>query len=68
MPDERGHFTYAEWEKWAIDKIADIATGRMKLTEENYREHYLRVQVEAMIRQAVRHGRSGLGNDDPVSP
>ena len=68
MPDASGYFTYREWEKWAVDKITAIGTGRMKLIDEKYREGYLRIQVESMIRQALRHGRSGRGDDDPVSP
>jgi len=31
-----------------------------------HREDYLRVQVENMIRQALAHGRSGRGDDNPV--
>jgi hypothetical protein len=68
MPDASGYFTYSEWEKWAVDKITAIGTGRMKLTDEKYREDYLRVQIAAVIRQALRRGRSGRGDDDPVSP
>ena len=65
MPDVH-HFTYSEWEKWAVNKIAEIASGRMKLIDEKYREDYLRVQVQGMIRHALAHGRSGRGDDDPI--
>jgi hypothetical protein len=65
MPDANGYFTYSEWEKWAVDKIAGIAF-HWKLTHEESREDYLRVQIQAMIRQALAHGRSGRSNDDPV--
>jgi hypothetical protein len=78
MPDANGYFTYAEWERWVIDKITNIAfgqlnrvnsgTGESRPIEQTDREGYLRVQIEAAIRQGVRHGRSGRGEDDPVSP
>lgn len=78
MPDANGYFTYNEWEKWAVDKIANIAFGRLRRVDavtgelspidQQDREDYLRVQIEAVIRQALRHGRSGRGNDDPVEP
>jgi hypothetical protein len=65
MPDENGHFTYAEWENWAVDKIANAAF-RWEMNDETARESYVRIQVQAMLRQALRHGRSGLGNNDLV--
>ena len=68
MPDVSGYFTYREWEKCTVDKIAAIASGRMALIDESHREGYLRVQIESMIRQALRHGRSGRGDDDPITP
>jgi len=78
MPDANGYFTYAEWEQWAVDKITNIAFGHLELVntltgrshpiDEKDREGYLRVQIEAVIQQALRHGRSGRGNNDPVSP
>jgi hypothetical protein len=66
MPDESGHFTYAEWEKWAVDKIAGIAF-HWTLNDESKREEFLRFQAQALIRQALRHGRSGRADDDPVT-
>lgn len=60
------HFTYKEWEQWAVDKITDIGTGRMKLTDESLREDYLRIQIRAVIRKALGHGRSGRSENDPV--
>lgn len=78
MPDADGYFTYAEWERWAVEKIANIAfgnlesvnvsTGRSQPVDPKHREAYLRVQIEAVVRQALRHGRSGRGDDDPVCP
>lgn len=35
---------------------------------EEHREDYLRVQIEAAIHKALRHGRSGRSDDDPVVP
>lgn len=67
MPDADGYWTYKGLEKHAVDKIAGIAF-HYKLTEESTREDYLRVQTLSMIRKALRHGRSGRGNDDPVCP
>jgi len=78
MPDADGYFTYAEWERWAVDKIANIAFGDLKRVnistghsqpiDKEDREDYLRVQIEAVVRQALRHGRSGRGDNDPVCP
>lgn len=66
MPDASGYFTYNEWERWAVDKIANAAFHWP--IDDKDREDYLRVQVQSMIRQALRHGRSGRGDDDPVEP
>jgi hypothetical protein len=67
MPDENGYFTYAEWEQFAVDKITGIAFHWKLNTDEEGRESYLRIQARAMLRQALRHGRSGRGDDDPVA-
>jgi hypothetical protein len=78
VPDTSGYFTYAEWEQWATNKLTDIAfgdlqrvntlTGHSRPIDRKDREEYLRVQIEAVIQQALRHGRSGRGNNDPVCP
>ena len=78
MPDASGYFTYAEWEQWAVDKITNIAfgsftsvdstTGSSQPIDAKTREDYLRVQIEAVVRQALRHGRSGRSDNDPVCP
>ena len=78
MPDANGYFTYAEWERWMVGKITNIAFGQLERVnsvtggvhsiDQADREGYLRVQIEAAIQQALRHGRSGRGDDDPVSP
>ncbi len=67
MPDADGYWTYEEWERHAVDKIAGIAF-HYKLTVEDAREDYLRVQTLSMIRKALRHGRSGRADSDPVCP
>jgi len=60
MSDE--HWTYQQWEDATVEKIA---TQSATVAEE-HRADYLRVQVRAAIRQAVRHGRSGAADDEPV--
>lgn len=57
-----GHWTYAEWLERTIDKIA----VRGALAPVEHREDWLRIQVRLALRQALAHGRSGLGNNDPV--
>ena len=60
-----GHYwTYSEWLKHTVDKIVMLGLS----TPEEHREGYLRVQIEAAIRQSLRHGRSGRSDDDPVTP
>jgi hypothetical protein len=63
--DEPHYWTYSEWFKHTIDKIVTLA---LKHTPEEHRDAYLRVQIEAAIRQSLRHGRSGRSDDDPVTP
>lgn len=58
------YWTYAEWEANTIDKIVK---GSLSAPEE-HREDYLRCQIEAAVRQALRHGQAGLSENDPVSP
>jgi hypothetical protein len=62
---EPHYFTFREWLAWTVDKIA---TRTLKHTPAEHQEMYLRVQVEAAIKQALRHGRSGRSDDDPVAP
>lgn len=57
-----GHWTYQQWEDVTVEKIA---TQGAAVTEE-HRADYLRVQVRIAIRQALRHGRSGAADDEPV--
>jgi len=58
------HWTYAQWVKNTVDKIAKLGAS----APEKDREDYLRVQVEAAIRQAFRNGRAGVSNGDKVLP
>ena len=61
-----GHYwTYREWLGHTVDKIVTIG---LSVPDEKTREDYLRVQIKAAIGQSLRHGRSGRGDDDPVTP
>jgi len=62
---EPHYFTYREWLTWTINKIV---TRGLAVSDPQNREGYLRVQIEAAIQQALRHGRSGRSDDDPVQP
>ena len=65
MTDDDGHYwTYREWVKHTVGKIVQLAPG----VPDEFREDYLRVQIEAAISQSLRHGRSGRADDDPVMP
>jgi hypothetical protein len=61
---ESHYFTFSEWLTATVNKIATIAPS----VPEEHREDYLRVQIEQAIKQALRHGRSGRSDDDPVTP
>jgi hypothetical protein len=56
------HWTYQQWEDATVEKIATLGAA----APEEHRADYLRVQVRAAIRQALRHGRSGLTDDEPA--
>lgn len=58
------YWTFTEWEKETIEKIVVMGLS----VPEPKRPDYLRVQIHAAIRQALRHGRSGRADDDPVTP
>jgi hypothetical protein len=57
------YWTFKEWQAETVNKIV---TQGLSASEE-HREDYLRVQIEAAIRQALRHGRSGRSDNDPVA-
>ncbi|KTW01655.1 hypothetical protein SB4_05710 [Sphingomonas sanguinis] len=56
------HWTFAQWEENTVEKIANAASS----ADIEHRADYLRVQIKLAIRQALRHGRSGQSDDDPV--
>jgi hypothetical protein len=58
------HWTYAQWVRNTVNKIATLGAA----APEKDREDYLRVQVEAAIRKAFRNGQAGVSDDDPVAP
>jgi len=58
------YWTYSQWLNETVNKIAVLGSS----APEEDRADYLRVQVKAAIQQALRHGRSGQSDDDPVTP
>ena len=56
------HWTYQQWEDATVEKIATLGAA----APEEHRVDYLRVQVRVAVRQALRHGRSGCAEDEPV--
>lgn len=62
--DKDGYWTFTEWKKYEVEKIIRSA---MAASEED-RAEYLDVQISSAIAQALRHGRSGKGDHDPVTP
>jgi hypothetical protein len=57
------HWAYNEWEDATVERI--VAMGLSAPNE--HRADFLRVQIRLAIRQALRHGRSGLSDTDPVA-
>jgi hypothetical protein len=55
-------WTFSEWLTETVNKIVMLGLS----APEEHRKEYLRVQIEAAIQQALRHGRSGRADDDPV--
>ena len=58
------YWTFREWKHHTIEKILGMGLA----VPEEHRADYLRLQVDLAIEQALRHGRSGLGDDEPVTP
>ncbi len=58
------YWTFKEWLAETVNKIVINGLSAPEID----REGYLRIQIEAAIRQALRHGRSGRSDNDPVSP
>lgn len=61
--DEPHHFTYQEWREWVVKKIVTMG---LQHTPAEHVDDYLQVQIGAAIDQALRHGRSGRSDTDPV--
>jgi hypothetical protein len=59
-----GYWSFLEWKHRTIEKIVEHGFT----VSEAHRADYLRVQIGLTIEQALRHGRSGRADDDPVTP
>ena len=59
------YWTFSEWIEHTSNKIA-IAS--VSIASEEDRVAYLKVQATVAMEQATRHGRSGLSEDDPITP
>jgi hypothetical protein len=59
-----GYWTYSEWLHHTVEKIVTLGLS----APEEHRADYLRVQIKSAIEKSLRHGRSGRGDDDPVTP
>ncbi len=62
--DENGYLTFSEWVEHTAGKIVQLGLA----APQEHRATYLNVQIKAAIMQALRHGRSGRADDDPVAP
>ena len=62
MTDD-GYWTFNEWKENTLRKIVVMGLT----APEEHRADYLYVQIGLAIDQAVRHGRAGAGDDDPVA-
>lgn len=58
------HLTCNEWIKERAARIAFLGLA----APEDVREDWIKLQIEATLHQALRHGRSGLGDDDLIVP
>jgi hypothetical protein len=61
--DEDGYWTFSEWVEHTVGKIVKLGLA----APEEHRAGYLDVQFRAAIMQALRHGRSGRADNDPVT-
>jgi hypothetical protein len=59
-----GYWTYAEWLEATVRKIVAVGLS----APEKDRADWFDLQIRLAIGQALRHGRTGLGDDDPVAP
>jgi hypothetical protein len=58
-----GYWTFNEWVDHTVGKIVSLGLA----TPAEYQADYLRIQIRLAIMQALRHGRSGASDDDPVA-
>lgn len=58
---------YLTCEEWAENTLEKIVTMGLALPEE-HRADWLRLQIGLAIKQALRRGRSGRADSDPVVP
>ncbi len=58
------YWTYAQWEAATIEKIVTCGLA----LDETDRADWLRLQIGLALGKALRHGRSGAADDDPVAP
>jgi hypothetical protein len=61
---EDHYWTYQEWVEHTVRKIVSLGLS----APEQHREGWFDVQIRAAISQALRHGRSGKSDNDPVEP
>jgi hypothetical protein len=64
LESAEGYWTFLEWKHHTVEKIVELGLG----APEEHRADYLRAQIDLAIKKALRHGRSGRGVDDPVTP
>lgn len=56
------YWTYDEWAENTIEKIVTLGLA----APEEHRADWLRPQIGLAIEKALRHGRSGRADSDPV--
>ena len=61
--DDEGYWTFSQWTDATVRKIVRVADGASR----EDRVAWLDVQIRLAIMQALRHGRSGRADDDPVA-
>jgi len=59
---DEGYWTFSQWADATIEKIVRVA----ETAPREHRADWLEVQIRAAIMHALRHGRSGRADDDPV--
>jgi hypothetical protein len=59
-----GYWTYREWVEATVEKIVAVGIS----APQEHQAAWFDVQIRVAIAQALRHGRSGKADDDPVEP